>query len=72
MSTEFVRDHVLRWTPDTAKIYQCPVCLRPVFTTYEGDEVPTIVHEDGGHRVTWPDEPTKGRNPMPEPDPELG
>jgi len=44
------------WQSDHAKIYQCPFCLRPVFSQYEGDELPTIVCDrgiPGEHRLRW-------------------
>jgi len=43
------------WQSDTAKTYQCPVCLRPVFTQYEGNEIPVITCGGVGqpHVVEW-------------------
>jgi hypothetical protein len=44
------------WQSDTAKTYQCPVCLRPIFSQYEGDELPTVYCGDGPldpHRLEW-------------------
>jgi hypothetical protein len=50
------------WQSDKAKTYQCPVCMRPVFSQYEGDDLPAIVCEGafgnvmGAHRLTWDSE----------------
>jgi hypothetical protein len=42
------------WQSDRAKTYRCPVCLRPVFSGYEGDESPTIYCDGSGqHRLVW-------------------
>jgi hypothetical protein len=42
------------WQSETARTYQCPVCLAPVFTQYEGDEDPVIdCRRPDGHLVRW-------------------
>jgi hypothetical protein len=38
---------------ETARTYRCPVCLRPVFSQHEGDEIPAITCEAGQHRLRW-------------------
>jgi hypothetical protein len=39
---------------EDAKTYQCPECLRPIPTTYEGKDVPTVTCIGGGnHVVRW-------------------
>lgn len=39
---------------DSCAIYQCPTCLRNVFTQYEGQDVPAIVCRGmEGHLVIW-------------------
>ena len=56
MKAEFIPNDKAIWQSDTAKTYQCPYCLRPIFTQYEGD---VAVTEDDieclpdGHRVRW-------------------
>lgn len=51
---EFVPAGRAIWQSDTAKTYQCPFCLRPVFSTHEGEDMPVIVCEPRiGHRLQW-------------------
>ena len=62
--TETIQKGVVAWTSETAHVYQCPVCLSPVFTHYEGDVSPERVEclglpWSGSHVVTWPDAPVE-------------
>ena len=43
------------WQSETAKTYQCPTCLRPIFSQYEGDESPTVICHGpmADHRLCW-------------------
>ena len=43
------------WQSENAKTYRCSVCQRPVFTNYEGQDVPVILCiGSGGHDLVWP------------------
>lgn len=43
------------WQSNTAKTYQCPFCLRPLFSQYEGDDSPTVICNGplAEHRLRW-------------------
>ena len=44
------------WQSETAKTYQCPFCLRAIFSQYEGDKLPMIICGAtfyNGHRLEW-------------------
>jgi hypothetical protein len=58
MLDEFVPGDRAIWQSETAKTYQCPICLRPVFSQYEGNDQPTTIicegfTNGGGHRLQW-------------------
>lgn len=44
------------WQSETAKTYQCPYCLRPIFSQHEGEDLPRIECRSGlteGHVLEW-------------------
>jgi hypothetical protein len=54
MNEEFVPGGRAISQSDTAKTYRCPVCQRPIFSQYEGDDDPVVVCEgNGDHRLQW-------------------
>jgi len=55
MREETIPAGVALWQSDTAKTYKCSVCLRPLFSQYEGDEEPRITCRGPmqDHVLTW-------------------
>jgi hypothetical protein len=56
VKTEIIPPGVAVFRSENANVYQCPMCLCPLFSTYEGPEVPVIVCRGPfePHRLEWP------------------
>jgi hypothetical protein len=50
---EFIPNDRAIWQSDTAKTYRCPICRRPIFSQWEGQESPTVDCRPDGHQLTW-------------------
>lgn len=52
---EFVPNDRAIYQNDRAKTYQCPWCLHPIFSQYEGDDKPVVLCHGitKGHTLTW-------------------
>lgn len=67
--TEFIPDGTAIFRGEKMKTYQCPRCLKWIFTQYEGNAplLPNGVQCHGfmsGHTLTWEDEPAGALKPL--------